>query len=97
MTSASLKFCVCLAATLTLGGCSTLRGVLVPVPAAAPGTSQVDMLVATTRSPTESSEMFSGARANSRPVFAGSCFVGITPIAKRTLAMNVTPCDWEKP
>jgi hypothetical protein len=73
------------------------QGVLAPVPAAAPGTGQVDMLVATTRSPTESSEMFSGARANSRPVFAGSCFVGITPICKRTLAMNVTPCDWEKP
>jgi esterase/lipase superfamily enzyme len=97
MTSVSLKFCVGLTFALTLGGCSTLRGVRAPVPAAAPGTSQVDMLVATTRSPTESSEMFSGARANSRPVFAGSCFVGITPICKRTLAMNVTPCDWEKP
>lgn len=81
MTSASLKFCVFLAFVLTLGGCLTLRGVLVPVPAAAPGTSQLDMLVATTRSPSEPSEMFSGARGSS--LSFANITVSIPPAEKR--------------
>jgi len=88
MTSASLKFCVGLAVALALGGCSTLRGALVPVPAAAPGASQVDMLVATTRSPTEPSEMFSGAR--------GSClsFANITVSIPPESARRVGEVQW---
>jgi len=62
MTTGSFPVCLCLVVALALGGCSTLRGVLVPVATTAPGTSKVDMLVATTRSAAEPSEMFSGAR-----------------------------------
>ncbi|WP_245439838.1 hypothetical protein [Microvirga aerophila] len=32
-----------------LGGCASVRGVMLPVGGTAPGASQVDMLVATTR------------------------------------------------
>jgi len=88
MTSASLKFCGCLAFALALGGCSTLRGVLVPVPAAAPGTSQVDMLVATTRSPTGPSEMFSGARG------PGLAFANITVSIPPESARRVGEVQW---
>ena len=90
MTSASLKFCICLAFALALGGCSTLRGVLVPVPAAAPGTSQVDMLVATTRSPTEPSEMFSGARG------PGLAFANITVAIPPESARRVGEVQWSR-
>ncbi len=90
MTSASLKFCVCLAFALTLGACSTLKGVLIPVPATAPGTSQVDMLVATTRSPTEPSEMFSGARG------PGLAFANITVAIPPESARRVGEVQWSR-
>ncbi len=45
-----------------LAGCAAPRGVLEPVAATVPGTSQVEMLVATTRKPTTPPEMFSGER-----------------------------------
>jgi len=45
-----------------LAGCASPHGVLEPVAAAAPGTSQVEMLVATTRKRTVPAEMFSGER-----------------------------------
>lgn len=48
--------------TLPLGACAGVRGVMVPVDGTAPGATQVDMLVATTRKQTDPSEMFSGAR-----------------------------------
>jgi esterase/lipase superfamily enzyme len=45
-----------------LAGCAAPRGFLEPVAARAPGTSQVEMLVATTRTRTTPAEMFSGFR-----------------------------------
>jgi esterase/lipase superfamily enzyme len=45
-----------------LAGCAAPKGFLVPVAAWAPGTSQVEMLVATTRTRTTPAEMFSGFR-----------------------------------
>ncbi|MGI8570721.1 MAG: hypothetical protein ACR2KT_17580 [Methylocella sp.] len=48
-----------------LAGCAAPRGVLEPVrEAPAPGTSQVEMLVATTRMRTTPAEMFSWARGS---------------------------------
>jgi esterase/lipase superfamily enzyme len=47
---------------LSLSGCALPRGVLEPVTATAPGTSKVEMLVATTRMRTTPAEMFSGER-----------------------------------
>ncbi|MGH6841006.1 MAG: hypothetical protein ACREDV_02790, partial [Methylocella sp.] len=49
-----------------LAGCAAPRGFLKPVGASAsPGTSQVEMLVATTRAPAnEPAEMFSGERGD---------------------------------
>ena len=45
-----------------LAGCAAPKGFLEPVAARAPGTSQVEMLVATTRTRTTPAEMFSGFR-----------------------------------
>ncbi|QBR72383.1 esterase [Beijerinckiaceae bacterium] len=51
---------------LSLGGCAgKIRGILEPVAYTAPGTSQVEMVVATTRMRTVPAEMFSGLRAPS--------------------------------
>src|SRR5919112_6173581 len=52
-----------------LGACASLRGVMVPVTATAPGASKIDMLVATTRKQTDPAELFSGDRG-SAPSFA---------------------------
>jgi esterase/lipase superfamily enzyme len=50
---------------LGLASCAAPKGVLIPVDeAAAPGTSQVEMLVATTRKPGAPVEMFSGDRGD---------------------------------
>jgi len=46
-----------------LAGCASPKGFLEPVAARAPGTSEVEMLVATTRMRTTPAEMFSGFRA----------------------------------
>lgn len=47
-----------------LAGCANIRGTLLPVAGTAPGASQVDMLVATTRLPArDPKELFSGARS----------------------------------
>jgi esterase/lipase superfamily enzyme len=62
MTAPLSKACAALCVLLGLVACSTVRGVLVPVAATAEGTSQVDMLVATTRLKADPSEMFSGSR-----------------------------------
>ncbi len=55
---------VCL---LALAGCGRVHGVLIPVGVQAPGTSRVDMLVATTRSDLGATpgEMFTGERGQS--------------------------------
>ena len=57
--------CECvLGAALMIGvaGCALPRGDLEPVAATAPGTSKVEMLVATTRMRSTPAEMFSGDR-----------------------------------
>ncbi len=61
----SIRWLGIIAVTLGLTACSTLQGVLAPVETPAPGTSRVDMLVATTRQPTDPAEMFSGDRGTS--------------------------------
>ncbi|MBM6596332.1 alpha/beta hydrolase [Microvirga pudoricolor] len=62
MMTRAFRLCAALALAVSLSACSTLRGTLVPVAGTAQGTSQVDMLVATTRLPADPVEMFSGAR-----------------------------------
>jgi esterase/lipase superfamily enzyme len=57
---------ICLAAASMLAGCGgSARDVLLPVQAMVPGTSEVDLLIATTRSAkgAEAGEMFTGERA----------------------------------
>jgi esterase/lipase superfamily enzyme len=49
-------------AVFGLAGCAATRGFLEPVAATAPGTSKIEMLVATTRMRTTPAEMFSGFR-----------------------------------
>jgi len=58
------RFLPVLALLLALAACSRVHGVLVPTGAQAPGTSRVDMLVATTRSDLGAAqgEMFTGER-----------------------------------
>ncbi|VTZ25441.1 conserved hypothetical protein [Methylocella tundrae] len=82
----------CIAA-LVLGGCSTINGYLAPVPSSyadAPGTSHVEMVVATTRTRAESSAiMFAGGRAL-EPSFA-DMMVSIPPDANRTIGQVQWP------
>jgi esterase/lipase superfamily enzyme len=72
-----------LALISTLGGCASLRGVLVPVGGTVAGASQVDMLVATTRKRADPAEMFSGARGPT-PAFA-NITVSIPPPSARQI------------
>ncbi len=61
------RIIILLAAALGLSACAgRAHGVLIPVQATAPGTSNVEMLVATTRSDKDAApgEMFSGARGD---------------------------------
>jgi esterase/lipase superfamily enzyme len=62
MTASPTRAFAALCLVLGLAGCTSLRGVLVPVAGTVPGTSQVDMLVATTRLKADPEEMFSGSR-----------------------------------
>jgi esterase/lipase superfamily enzyme len=73
-----------LAAALGLAGCAAPKGLLVPVEARAPGTSQVEMLVATTRKRNGPDEMFSGQRGSSRLDFA-DIVVSIPPDSVRQI------------
>jgi esterase/lipase superfamily enzyme len=57
-----LHFLVIVIAAFGLAGCASPKGFLEPVAARAPGTSEVEMLVATTRMRTTPAEMFSGFR-----------------------------------
>jgi esterase/lipase superfamily enzyme len=61
-----LRALLLLAMPLLAGCASQARNVLTPVEATAPGTSHVDMLVATTRSAVgaKPGEMFTGERGN---------------------------------
>ncbi|WP_046866024.1 alpha/beta hydrolase [Microvirga massiliensis] len=88
MTSGLLKLCACLTLALTVGACSTLEGVLVPVAAKAPGTSQVDMLVATTREMASPPDMFSGDRGR------GLSFANITVSIPPDTARQVGEVQW---
>jgi esterase/lipase superfamily enzyme len=79
-------------AALALAGCSSVKGFLVPVPADydAPGTSHVEMVVATTRTKAASAAvMFSGGRA-SEPSFA-DMIVSIPPDANRKIGQVQWP------
>ncbi|MGH6846539.1 MAG: alpha/beta hydrolase [Methylocella sp.] len=58
----SPPFAAVVIAALGLAGCTSPKGFLEPVAARAPGTSEVEMLVATTRMRTTPAEMFSGFR-----------------------------------
>jgi len=73
-----------LAAACGLAGCAAPRGSLVPVEARAPGTSQVEMLVATTRKRNGPDEMFSGQRGAPRLDFA-DIVVSIPPDSVRQI------------
>jgi esterase/lipase superfamily enzyme len=73
-----------LAAALGLAGCAAPKGLLVPVEARAPGTSQVEMLVATTRKRNGPDEMFSGQRGSPRLDFA-DIVVSIPPDSVRQI------------
>jgi esterase/lipase superfamily enzyme len=55
-------FLVIVIAVCGLAGCASPKGFLAPVAARAPGTSEVEMLVATTRERSTPAEMFSGFR-----------------------------------
>jgi esterase/lipase superfamily enzyme len=72
-----------LALVSVLGGCASLRGVLVPVGGTVAGASRVDMLVATTRKRADPAEMFSGARGPT-PAFA-NITVSIPPPSARQI------------
>ena len=77
------RLAMILALVSVLGGCASLRGVLVPVGGTVAGASQVDMLVATTRKRTDPAEMFSGARGPT-PAFA-NITVSIPPPSARQI------------
>jgi esterase/lipase superfamily enzyme len=73
-----------LVAASGIAGCAAPRGLLVPVQASAPGTSKVEMIVATTRERTDPSEMFSGARGKPTLDFA-DIVVSIPPDSQRQI------------
>ena len=73
-----------------LGACTSLQGVLVPVSERAPGTDQVDMLVATTRQRAEPAEMFSGARG------AALSYANITVSIPPASARQIGEVQWPR-
>lgn len=83
--SQMIKFASAAVLALSLSGCAgDVRGVLVPVQAAASGTSKVSMLVATTRSrDADAGVLFSGERA-AKPDFA-AITVSIPPDSARKI------------
>lgn len=76
--------------TALLGACTSLQGVLVPVSERAPGTEQVDMLVATTRQRAEPAEMFSGARG------AALSYANITVSIPPASARQIGEVQWPR-
>lgn len=73
-----------LIAAFGVAGCASPRGLLVPAQATAPGTSKVEMIVATTRKRTDPAEMFSGQRGNPTLDFA-DIVVSIPPDSQRQI------------
>ncbi|MCI0598178.1 MAG: alpha/beta hydrolase [Beijerinckiaceae bacterium] len=67
-----------------LAGCAAQRGLLVPVAASAPGASEVEIIVATTRKRADPAEMFSGSRGKSNLDFA-DIVVSIPPDSVRQI------------
>lgn len=67
-----------------IAGCASPRGLLAPVEASAPGASEVEMIVATTRERTDPAEMFSGARGKPTLDFA-DIDVSIPPDSQRQI------------
>lgn len=82
---------VVLLASALLGGCSEKpRNVLVPVASSAPGASRVDLLVATTRRPSdEPGQMFTGERG--RELSFADISVSIPPAAVREVGQVQWP------
>lgn len=83
-----LRAALTVSLALSVGACSTLQGVLVPVDEPVPGTSQVDMLVATTRKKVDPVQMFSGDRG------PGAAFANITVSIPPALARQVGEVQW---
>ncbi|KFG71059.1 alpha/beta hydrolase [Microvirga sp. BSC39] len=77
-----VRLLIVVALLLGLNACASLRGTLVPVAESVPGTTKVDMLVATTRMPSsDPEEFFSGNRG---PALSFAEFtVSIPPEANR--------------
>jgi len=81
-----------LAAALALCGCSTINGYLEPVPTfeGAPGTTHVEMVVATTRTRSENPALLFGGGRAAEPAFA-DMIVSIPPDANRTIGQVQWP------
>ncbi len=81
-----------LVAALALCGCSTINGYLDPVPAfeGAPGTTHVEMVVATTRTRVEDPALLFGGGRAPEPAFA-DMVVSIPPDANRTIGLVQWP------
>ncbi len=83
---------LCCVAALSLTGCSTINGYLEPIPsfAAAPGTTHIEMVVATTRTRASSpAVMFSGGRATEASL--ADMVVSIPPDANRQIGQVQLP------
>ncbi len=81
-----------LIAVLALCGCSTINGYLEPVPAFtdAPGTTHVEMVVATTRTRSENPALLFGGGRAVDPAFA-DMVVSVPPDANRTIGLVQWP------
>ena len=87
----AIRFLVPIVLMLALSACADkVRNVLVPVSGAAPGASRVDVLVATTRRPSdEPGQMFSGERG--RELSFADISVSIPPAAAREVGQVQWP------
>jgi esterase/lipase superfamily enzyme len=80
-----------LAVTLPLGACAGVRGMMLPVAATAvAGSSQVDMLVATTRKRADPAELFSGDRG------PDTTFANVTVSIPPPAARQVGEVQWPR-
>ncbi|MBF9198274.1 alpha/beta hydrolase [Microvirga sp. BT290] len=73
-----------------LAGCASVRGVMLPVGGTAPGASQVNMLVATTRQRSDPAELFSGDRG------APASFANITVSIPPPEARQIGEVQWPR-
>jgi esterase/lipase superfamily enzyme len=81
-----------LAIAFAFAGCAAPKDLLLPVAARAPGASEVEMIVATTRRRTEPGEMFSGMRGTPRLDFA-DIVVSIPPDSVRQIGEVQLPYE----